>query len=125
MWCSTLGCIVTFILSLLMAALAAEAQPGGKMPRLGILTPGTPPQPWVDAFRRGLHALGYVEGQTVALEVRWDEYHRSRWPELAADLVRQRVDIIVAGTTAAAQAAQHATSTIPIVMAVSGDPVGD
>src|SRR5256885_2088723 len=77
MWCSTLVCIVTFILSLLVAPLAAEAQPEGKIPRLGILTPGIPPQPWVDAFRQGLHALGYVEGQTVALEVRWDEYDRA------------------------------------------------
>ena len=94
------------------------------MPRLGVLTPGIPPQPWVEAFRQGLHTLGYVEGRTIALEVRWDEYHPERWPDLAADLVRLRVDLIVAGTTAATWAAKHATSTIPIVMPVSGDPVG-
>src|SRR5438128_12489510 len=122
MWCSNLVCIVTFILSLLAAPRGGEAPPGGKMPRLGILRPGTPPQPWVKAFWQGLHALGYVEGQTVTLEIRWDEYQRERWPELAADLVRLQVDIIVAGTNAAAQAAQHATRTIPIVMAVSSDP---
>jgi len=125
MWGSVLGCIATLILSLLVAPLAAEAQPEGKMPRLGVLTPGIPPQPWVEAFRQGLRTLGYVEGQTIALEVRWDEYHPERWPDLAADLVRLRVDLIVAGTTAAAQAAKHVTSTLPIVMAVSSDPVGD
>ena len=98
------------------------------MPRLGVLVPGMPPgEPggWLDRFRQGLWDLGYVEGQTVALEVRWDTHQRERWPDLAADLVRLRVDLIVAGTTAAAQAAQHATRTIPIVIAVSADPVGD
>jgi putative ABC transport system substrate-binding protein len=75
-------------------------------------------------FRQGLRELGYVEDQTIALEIRWDEYQRERWPELAADLVRLRVDRIVAGTNAATQAARHATSSIPIVMAVSADPVG-
>jgi putative ABC transport system substrate-binding protein len=125
MWGSAIGCIVTLILSLLIAPLTAEAQPGEKMPRLGVLTPGIPPQPWLEAFRQELRTLGYVEGQTIALEVRWDEHHPERWPALAADLVRLRVDLIVAGTTVAAQAAKQVTSTLPIVMAVSSDPVGD
>ena len=77
-----------------------------------------------EAFRQGLRDLGYLEDQTIALELRWDEHHPERWPALAADLVRLRVDCIVAGTTAATWAAKHATSTIPIVMPVSGDPVG-
>src|SRR5712691_5462710 len=124
MWYSTAGCMVMLTLSLLAAPLAAHAQPVGKIPRLGMLVPGTPPEPLTEAFRQGLRDLGYVEGQTIALEVRWDEHHPERWPDLAAGLVRLRVDLIVAGTTAATWAAKHATSTIPIVMPVSGDPVG-
>jgi putative ABC transport system substrate-binding protein len=128
MWWSASGCLVTLILSLLATPLAAEAQPAGQMPRVGVLVPGVPPgEPggWLDRFRQGLRDLGYVEGQTITLEVRGDEHHPERWPDLAADLVRLRVDLIVTGTTAAARAAQHATSTIPIVMAVSSDPVRD
>src|SRR5882672_3626515 len=124
MWGSTIGCMVTLILSLLTAPLAAEAQPAEKMPRLGVLVPGIPPEPLTDAFRQGLRDLGYVEGQTIALEVRWDKHHSERWPDLASDLVRLHVDCIVAGTTAATWAAKQATSTSPIVMPVSGDPVG-
>lgn len=128
MWCSVIGCIVTLTLSLLAVPCVANAQPAGSLPRIGVLYPGFPPgRPGrgLDRFRQGLRALGYVEGQTIALEVRWDEYHPERWPDLAADLVRLRVDLIVAGTTDAAQAAKHTTRTIPIVMAVSADPVGD
>src|SRR5882672_6005672 len=121
---STAGCIVMLTLSLLAAPLTAHAQLAEKMPRLGLLVPGSPPEHLTEAFRQGLRDLGYVEGQTIALEVRWDEHHAERWPDLAADLVRRHVDCIVAGTTAATWAAKHATSTNPIVMPVSGDPVG-
>jgi putative ABC transport system substrate-binding protein len=127
MWCSAMGCMVMLTLGLLVAPLA-EAQPGGSIPRLGVLSPGFPPgEPGrgLARFRQGLRELGYVEGQTVALEVRWDENKPERWPDLAAELVRLRVDLLVAGTTAAARAAQQATSTIPIVIAVSANPVGD
>jgi putative ABC transport system substrate-binding protein len=123
----TIGLIVIFTLAFLVAPLAAEAQPAGQMPRVGVLVPGAPPgEPggWLDRFRQGLRDLGYVEGQTITLEVRWDEFKPERWPDLVADLVRLPVDIIVAGQTASARAAQHATSTIPIVVAVSSDPVG-
>jgi ABC-type uncharacterized transport system substrate-binding protein len=119
------GRLVLLVLGVLLLSLAATAPPAGKMPRIGVLAPGTPAGPWVDAFRQGLRALGYVEDQTIALDIRWDEYHPERSPALAADLVRLRVDLIVVGTAAATRAAQHATSTIPIVMATSGDPVGD
>ena len=131
MWYSTIGCMVTLTLSLLAAPLAATAQPAGKMPRIGVLASGIPPgQPGVagrgpDRFRQGLRDLGYVEGQTIALEVRWDEDHSARWSDHVAALVRLPVDVLVAGSTATARAAQHATSTIPIVIAVSADPVGD
>jgi len=121
---------MTLTLGLLVTPLAAAAQSAGKVPRLGVLAQGSPPGPGepdrgLDRLRQGLRDLGYVEGQTIALEVRWDERHPERWPALAADLVRLRVDLIVVGTTTATLAAQHATSTIPIVMASSVDPVRD
>jgi len=128
MWYSAVGYIVMLILSLLAAPLAAHAQPVGKIPRIGVIRPGVPPgEPGrgSERFLQALRELGYIEGQTSALEVRWDEHHPERLPDLAADLVRLHVDIIVVGTTAAALAAKHATSTIPIIMAVSADPVGD
>src|SRR5207253_2187555 len=128
MWYSAVAWIMTLTLSLLVTPLAAAAQSAGKVPRLGVLAPGSPPgEPGrgLDRLRQGLRDLGYVEGQTIALEVRWDEQHPARWPDLAtADLVQMHVDIIVAGTTAAALAAKQATSTIPIVIASSADPVG-
>jgi putative ABC transport system substrate-binding protein len=114
-------------LSLLAMPFAARAQPAGKLPRIGVLEPGIPPgEPagGVQKFRQGLRDLGYIEGQTMALEIRWAENQPERYPALAADLVQLSVDIIVAGDTAAALAAQHATSTIPIV-ALSFDPVRD
>jgi putative tryptophan/tyrosine transport system substrate-binding protein len=116
--------IVTLALSILVMPTVAMAQPRGPLPRIGMRVPGIPPEPLTEAFRQGLRDLGYLEGQTIALELRWDEHHPERWPALAADLARRRVAWIVAGTTAATWAAKHATSTIPIVLPVSGDPVG-
>src|SRR6516162_7785150 len=103
MWCSTVGCIMLLTLSLLATTLVTEAQPTRKMPRIGVLVPGVPPKTpgdvlagtGLDRFRQGLHDLGYIEDQIIALEVRWDEHHPERWPDLAADLVRLPVDIIV------------------------------
>src|SRR5262245_28954930 len=112
MWCNAVGCIVTLTLSLLAAPLAAHGQPAGKLPRIGVLAAGPPPgEPGRGAqrFRQALRDLGYVEGQTMALEIRWAENQPERYPDLAADLVRLPVDIIVAGDTAAALAAKHAT----------------
>jgi putative tryptophan/tyrosine transport system substrate-binding protein len=103
-------------------------QPAEKLPRIGVLALGIPswePSRGGQRFRQGLRELGYIEGQTITLEVRWAENQPERYPDLAMDLVRLPVDIIVAGDAAAALAAQHATSTIPIVMAVSADPVRD
>src|SRR5512145_2712945 len=127
MWCSTLGCIVTLILSLLAAPLAAEAQLLANIPRIGWLG-GTSPavNPAVlEAFRHGLREHGWVEGQNLVIEYRWAEGRFERLPDLAAELVRLPVDILVpVASDPAIRAAQHATSTIPIVMAVSSDPVG-
>ena len=111
MWGSVIGRIVTLTLSLCVALLAAEAQPAGKMPRIGVIMPGVPPGASgdeLDGFRQGLRALGYVEGQTIALEVRWGAGQRERYPALAADLVQWPIDVIVTAGGAAARAARHA-----------------
>jgi putative tryptophan/tyrosine transport system substrate-binding protein len=87
------------------------------------LRPGSPPDPYVDAFRQGLRDLGYVERQTIALEYRWAEGRSERFPSLAAELVKLKVDVIVTQGEESARAVKQATSTIPIVMATSADPV--
>ena len=109
-------------LGTLAAPLAAGAQQAGRIPRIGILRPGSPPDPLVEAFRQGLHELGYAEGRNISIEYRWAEGRDERLPSLAADLVRLQVDVIVAG--AAAMAAKQATKDIPIVMPLGfSDPV--
>jgi len=112
----------------LAAPLAAAAQPPEKVPRVGYLSPGSPSEPFrqrrFEAFRQGLRELGYVEGQNIAIESRWAEGKYDRYPALAADLVRLKVDVIVAVGGRASQVAQQATRTIPIVMSVVIDPLG-
>jgi len=94
----------------------AEAQQPKKVPRIGVLSPGFPgPSPLLDAFRQGLHELGYVEGQNIAIEYRFAEAKPEPLPDLAAELVRLKVDVILAINTPAVQAAKNATKTIPIV----------
>jgi ABC-type uncharacterized transport system substrate-binding protein len=115
--------VVLFSFAVLAAPLAAEAQPAAKVPRIGILRSGSPPDPFVDAFRQGLRELGYVEGQNISIEYRWAEGRDERLPGLTADLIRLGVDVIVAGGSQAL-VAKHATTTIPIVMPVANDPVG-
>jgi putative tryptophan/tyrosine transport system substrate-binding protein len=100
-----------------------EAQQAGKVPRIGLLRAGSPPDPMIEAFRQGLRDLGYVEGKNIVIEYRWAEGKNERLPDLAADLVRLGVDVIVPGGNAATSAAKSATKTIPIVMQ-SSDPVG-
>jgi len=112
---------------LLAMPLAAEAQPAGKVYRIGLLgtsPPGTPGWRLWEAFLQGLRELGYVEGQNLRIEGRYSEGRDERLPDLAADLVRLGVDVIVAGATQPAHAAQRATTTIPIVMPNHSDPVG-
>ncbi len=86
-------------------------------------SPGQP-NPLLDAFRGGLRDLGYVEGQNIVIAYRWSEGRDERFSDLAADLVRLNVAVIVTSGTLAVRAAKAATSTIPIVMAFAGDPVG-
>ena len=126
MWCSTVGCIVALTLSMPASPLAAEAQQAGKVPRLGVLVPAEPPspeEPNLAAFRQALRDLGYVEGQTVALEYRYGLGKTEHFPELVAELVRLQVDILVVGSGAGALAAKQATEAIPIVFVGAGDPV--
>ena len=87
-------------------------------------TPATLNAANIDAFRRGLRQLGYVEGQNLIIEYRSGEGRIERFPELAAEMVRLKVDLIVTRGTPAALAAKNATATIPIVMAAIGEPVG-
>ena len=125
MWSSVIGCLVMLILSLLAVPLTADAQPPGKVPRIGLLIPGSSSgfSSRLEMFQQGLRDLGWVEGQHIALEERYAE-NLDRIPDLAADLVRLKVDLIVTWGTPAAQAAKNATSTIPIVFVGVANPVG-
>src|SRR5262245_53824958 len=115
--------VALLFLALLAAALPAETQPARKIPRIGVLF-GSPAASWIEALRRGLRELGHVEGQTVAIEWRSAEGQYERLPDLAGDLVRLPVDVLVAHPTIAVRAAREATATIPIVIPASADPVG-
>src|SRR5450759_4919902 len=103
--------------------LGALAQQAVKLYRIGILSPELPPPGFLEAFRQGLRELGYVEGQTIAFEVRSAEGYSQRLAALANELVRLKVDVIVAINTTSVQAAKKASATIPIVMTRIADPV--
>ena len=113
--------------SLLAAPLAAEAQPPAKVARIGFLTTGSLPetQMELDAFRQGLREHGYLERQNIVIEYRAADGQFERLPGLATELMRLRLDLIVAAATPSARAAQQATTTMPIVAIAMGDPVGD
>src|SRR5215469_11594425 len=104
--------------------LAALAQQAGKLYRIGFLwdSPGAWPER-TEAFREGLRDLGYVEGQEIAIEYRWAEGKPERMRELAEELVRLKVDVIVTASSINVEAAKRATSTIPIVFIGHADPV--
>jgi putative tryptophan/tyrosine transport system substrate-binding protein len=127
MWYSAVGFVVTLTLSLLVAPLTAEAQQATKVHRIGRLSSGSPtePNPNLEAFRQGLRELGYVEGQNLVIESRYAEGSPERLRDLALELVQRKMDVIVAVAAAATGAVQHATRTIPIVIAGGSDPVGD
>jgi len=112
---------------LLALSFPAAAQQAGKVPRIGFLTLGsgpTSPTSVKEGFRQGLRELGYAEAKNIAIEYRSAEAKLDRLPDLAAELVRLKVDVIVAaGGTPAILAAKNATSTIPIVFPTVGDPV--
>jgi putative ABC transport system substrate-binding protein len=109
---------------LLAKPLAAEAQPSAKVPRIGVLSPDSPgPLPLLDAFRQELRKLGYIENQNIAIEYRFAGAKPELLPNLAAELVRLKVDVILTINTAASQAAKSATKTIPIVFTYVAEPV--
>jgi putative ABC transport system substrate-binding protein len=122
----TLWLPITLTLGLLVAPLAAEASQGGKVYRIGVLerTSMALNAANLDAFRQGLREFGYVEGQNVVTEYCYTEGSNERWADLATELVRLKVDLILTGETPAVLAAKNATGTIPVVMAASGDPLG-
>ena len=112
-------------MSALAAPLRLAAQQPQRVPRVGYLFSFTPAEGrhlW-EACRQGLRELGYVEGQNIVLEPRWADGRHERLPELAADLARLKVDVIVSAATPASRAAKAATSSIPIVIVAVGDPV--
>jgi putative tryptophan/tyrosine transport system substrate-binding protein len=114
-------------LALLAAPRAVEAQQTGKMYRVGILgeSASDPSEARVwQAFRLGLRELGWIEGQNIRIDSRWAEGNFTRLPELAADLVRLNVDLIVTRGSIYVEGARRATSTIPIVFVMHADPVG-
>ncbi len=119
----TIGLISSLALGLLAGPLPVEAQKAGKVYRIGYLSNG----PRIHkAFGQGLRELGYVEGQNIVIDRRFSKRKRGLYPELAADLVRLKVDCILTVGIAATRAAKQASSTIPIVMGnFSGDPVRD
>ena len=106
-------------------AVSFAARVHAKLARIGLLGPGSAAsnENWVAALRANLRGLGYVEGSSLVIESRWAEGRNDRLPELAAELTRLNVDVIVALQTPAALAAKQATRTIPIVMASAADPV--
>src|SRR6266567_1833173 len=111
--------------AVLATPLDAEAQAPAKVPRIGFLSarPPTDNPYFIESFRQGLRELGYVEGQNIAIEYRFAEGKPELLPALAAELVRMKVDVIVAWATEATLAAKQATTTIPIVMTGVADPV--
>ena len=121
--------VISFALTALFSALcaSAEAQQPKKVPRIGFLM-GTSPSTIsdrIEAFRQGLRELGYVEGKNIAIEYRYSEGKLDRLRELAAELVRLNVDVIVTSGPTPNRAAKEATGTIPIVMGYDNDPIGN
>ena len=119
-----IGLAVVLALGLLLAPLVAEAQQGTKVPRVGVLSERSPTDLFVTAFRQGLRALGYTEGQNIIVEYRYAHGMADRFPDLVAELIRLKVDVLVVGGTVAARSAKAQTTTVPIVFTLAGDPVG-
>ena len=117
---------IILALGILVAPLESHAQQPTIVPRIGVLVGSSASftAPSVEAFRQGLRELGYAEGQNITIEYRYAEGRAERLHDLAAELVRLKVDVIVTLGTPATQAAKHASTTIPIVIAIVADPVG-
>jgi len=122
-------CVVAFALSVVGMLLAAEAQPSGKVPRIGFLYFGSRQSATetgrYDAFVKGMRELGYVEGKNLVIEERFADSVSERLPNLVTELVGLKVDAIVATGSPVYNALRQATTTMPIVITVSADPVGE
>src|SRR5262249_5428286 len=114
-------CVMLFAL-----CVSAEAQQTKKVPRIGVLSPfsASDTTPWHRAFQQGLRERGWIEGQNIVIEYRYAEGKNNRLPDLAAELVRLEVDIIVTSGATETLPAKKVTTATPIVMAAVGDPVG-
>jgi ABC-type uncharacterized transport system substrate-binding protein len=119
--------IVALAFTFALGGAVAEAQQAGKIFRIGFLDPSTASGSAVslEAFRQEMRKLGWIEGKNITTEYRFAEQKPERVPELAADLVRLKVDLIVVSGTPQALAAKKATTTIPIVVTTASDPVGE
>ncbi len=119
--------LFAIVVAVTVCGARAEAQQPKKVPRIGFLSTTSPAalSARIEVFRQGLRELGYVEGKNIVIEYRYAEGKLDRRTELAAELVRLKVDVIVTGGAASTRAAKEATVTIPIVMTADGDPVGD
>ena len=115
--------IVPFVF-LLASAVLAHAQTQPKIPRIGILRAGAPPDSFLNVFVQGLRDLGYIDGKNVRLEIRFAEGKVERIPDLATELVRLKVDAVYAQSTPVILALKQATKTIPIVFYSTSDPIG-
>src|SRR5512147_779218 len=118
--------VLTLGAMLFALSVPADAQQPGKMARIAFLGNSTAALEanLVGPFREGLRDLGYVEGQNILIEYRWAEGHYERFPALIAELIALKVDVIVTAGTPAALAVKKATTSIPLVMAAAGDPIG-
>jgi len=117
---------LALIALLLALSVPADAQQTGKVPRIGILAPGSstfPTSAYHDSFRQGLRELGYIERKNIFIEIRYAEGKQDRLSDIATELVKLKVDVIVTATRPGVLAAKNATSAIPIVFAAVGDPV--
>src|SRR5262245_45256814 len=121
-----IGLAVVLIGGLALAPIVLDAQPSDRIYRIGVLerTPAVTNAANLDGFRQGLRALGYAEGKNLVIEYRSADGRDDRFPELAAELVQLKVDLILTRGTPAALAAKRATGTIPVVITGVGDPVG-
>ena len=120
--------LLVLVLAISVPPLVGEAQPRGKIARIGFFgnappAPNEPAHP-LESFREGLRQLGWVEGQNLVIEYRWMQGRPERLPELAADLVRLNPDLILAAASTWVEAVRKLTSTIPIVFGTHADPVG-
>jgi len=122
----TVRVVALGLLVLAVAVVESNAQPASKIPRVGFVEAGSKSanQHLLEAFRRGLRDLQYVEGQTVVIEDRWADGRADRFPALITELVGLKVDVLVVSSTPGAAAAKQATSTVPIVVWGVSDPVG-